>query len=787
MRGDFSRLRFERRKHYTSVLEQQGRVALDADSNEQRAFDEHFHEIETIDVIGPYGGPQDHPGFEISVSNGAIDIGAGRYYVNGILCENESQVEYGAQPYLIHPAITDSDLLAELGQGAITSIRLFLEVWRRMVTALDDPCLREPALGVADTTTRLQTVWRVVAESTIGKQGQSSKSMPVRSAAAIPQRGVQGTNIPIGNINRPGHTGAGTQGGGGVPQNCCAEMYQLPGPTPRGTLTAQTSGGSSDCSCQPTPAAGYRGLENQLYRVEIHQGGSGQTATFKWSRENGSVVAAVTGISGAVVTVDSVGPDANLGFQAGQWVELSDDTYLFGPQPNQPGELFQIQFVNLEQRTVTMTGPVAQIDPTRNARMTRWEQVGASAGANGVSLQPGSWIELENGIQIQFAGGDFVPGDHWLIPARTATGNIEWPPCGSDGAAFQHPYTMDALRAPLACLHWDNSTQQVVIKDCRKLFPALTEINPQQAASAIHIQKINWANDDLMGLDQLVLNGLEVAVDQKVTGHVDSANFAVVLEVLYRATALTNSVRLDAISGNLQTSSFLQPVLPLRLEVPVDGHVKVTGATVTWRLDPKIDVFLIEAINNLLLAGASQGLYARARVRLLGHTIFAGLGSAQIFLDGQCFGTTGLRADQATPRIDLQFPSGDLERASDFESWFYLLPVVELTSLVLNPAAVELLSWSTPVVSEATLHVSYPPAADTFVDISVTGPQQVPTGFIQFPSTVTVKAGQTSAIFNVTVSPTSIINTFQIVATLPSKIGKTSTVSASLAVKGLTS
>ena len=35
MRGDFSRIRFNPGKNYTAVLEQQGRVALDADANEQ--------------------------------------------------------------------------------------------------------------------------------------------------------------------------------------------------------------------------------------------------------------------------------------------------------------------------------------------------------------------------------------------------------------------------------------------------------------------------------------------------------------------------------------------------------------------------------------------------------------------------------------------------------------------------------------------------------------------------------------------------------------------------------
>src|ERR1035438_2742897 len=122
MRGDFSRLRFEETKHYTSVLEQQGRVGLDSDRNEQRAIDEHILETEGIDIIGPFGGPKDKAGFAITIAGNTIDIGAGRYYVGGVLCENEAQLAYGKQPYLIHPAVADSDLLSELASGTIDSI-----------------------------------------------------------------------------------------------------------------------------------------------------------------------------------------------------------------------------------------------------------------------------------------------------------------------------------------------------------------------------------------------------------------------------------------------------------------------------------------------------------------------------------------------------------------------------------------------------------------------------------------------------------------------------------------
>ena len=43
--------------------------------------------------------------------------------------------------------------------------------------------------------------------------------------------------------------------------------------------------------CEIAATAGYQRLENQLYRVEIHDGGT--APTFKWSRENGSVAYAV--------------------------------------------------------------------------------------------------------------------------------------------------------------------------------------------------------------------------------------------------------------------------------------------------------------------------------------------------------------------------------------------------------------------------------------------------------------------------------------------------------------
>src|SRR5579872_6484477 len=104
MKGDFSRIRFNRTKHYTAVLQQQGRVSLDADTNEQAAIHQELRETEIIDVIGPFGGPQGNEGFGISLSGNTIQIGGGRYYVAGILCEGPA-VSYMQQPFLLAPAV----------------------------------------------------------------------------------------------------------------------------------------------------------------------------------------------------------------------------------------------------------------------------------------------------------------------------------------------------------------------------------------------------------------------------------------------------------------------------------------------------------------------------------------------------------------------------------------------------------------------------------------------------------------------------------------------------------
>jgi Family of unknown function (DUF6519) len=807
MRGDFSRIRLSRGKGYTSVLEQQGRVSLDADANEQRFLDERLRRVEIRDVIGELGAPAGDAGFAVTVADGALQIGAGRYYVGGLLVENPAPVPYDSQPF-VTSANNSAALLAAVAAGK-QAVQFYLRAWQRLVTVLDDPCLREPALGQADTTARVQVAWQVIPQCVAYEPGQP-------------------------------------------PGACCAGMYTPQQATvSTGTLSAGMGGSGADCGCGPVATAGYQGIENQLYRVEIHAPGDltqANSATFKWSRENGSVVSAVTSAAQGsnTVTLSSAGPDANLGFQAQQWVELTDDTYDLGDPPGAPGTLYQVQVPDKDALTLQFYAPVSQpVNTALHAKARRWDQSGPGAGPAGIPLASGTAVpmpsgqatgmqfELESGITVTFGPGTYQPGDCWTFPARTATGSVEWPPCGSDGNSFQPPFSPEVCQAPLACMHVAPSSassgsapdpgtagsaggarepaaspavlesltgavtsvkvggiafgptgligalqagQSVTtpapappIEDCRVIFGPL-------ARQAIHVTGINWRNDDLMTLDALVANGLTVTLDQPVTGPVSGGSFVVTVEP--QSTLVTLEARLTGQDESANVVIAAEPVSAGSLKLQqnraavirtievMDMVVRSQGSSLTWSLPLQIAE---ESIQPLISGGAYFHEWARARVRLAGQALFASGGSGLVYLDGKALGRPGTQlADPDVQRVDLSLPSGSGQVASDFESWFQLAPAQTVASLGLNPPALTVIigkegqfagvaeAGSTDaVIPTAYLSLLYQAIAPVTISLSLAASDGSTTGVgtvASVEASVSVAKGQTSASFPVTVS-----------------------------------
>jgi hypothetical protein len=512
-------------------------------------------------------------------------------------------------------------------------------------------------------------------------------------------------------------------------------------------MTAGTVAATADCGCAPIPAAGYQGVENQLYRVEIHQGGDETQSTFKWSRENGSVVQAVTAVNGSTVQVASLGPDANLGFQVQEWVELSDDGALFGPKPNQAGALYQIQSIQTAVPSLTMAGSVTAVDPAQNARIRRWDQSGPSASSTGIPLSAGNWIGLENGIQVCFGTGTYSPGDYWTIPARTATGTIEWPLPGSAGPTYEPPHSMRVGQAPLGCIHWtpEPATQRYTVDDCRLLFEPLTALTTPSPPH-VHVETVSWTNDDFTTLDQLLADGLTVGLDWVLSSPVNSANFIVTVESVRAPDRDDNIVSfVTGQDGQTLPSTLLRDVTIADSAITVTTQTLASGASgslLSWQLPlanapntPKLQILEIVALEQLLLTAAAAGLFARVRVKLPGESIFASGPTGLSYLDGRALGQPGTRADRSQ-RIDLKLPSGQGTLSSDLDGWFYLAPHLQIEDLSTNgPFTVvadsfnDVESVQAPVnnipqtvTPQATIDLNYPPiaaAAGTPVTLSL--------------------------------------------------------------------
>ncbi len=500
MSFDSSRFTFDPWNDFLGVVMLQGRPQLDSDWNEWLAELARRIQAGTLDLIGHAGYPANTPNaflikiFQDSLGKNHLTIGPGRMYVDGLLAENHGYrpkaqwdpalAEMSGSPQIPSPAEEDIDYAQQqpyypgapfpTGNGPFL---VYLDVWKRAVTSLEWPDIVEKALGV-DTTGRLQTVWQV-------------KFLDVSTV-----------------------TGGVTCS---TPDSGITPWQQLIQPS-TGQLTTDVVQSSSSGPCCLTANTGYTGLENQLYRLEIHQKGAPistktgpisypiptGTATFKWSRNNASVATAVTAITAVTVgstpssqlSVQSTGKDNVLRFSPNDWVEIIDDWLELS---GQQGELHQVSGVDDTGSTVTVSTPVSATkfpvgatgltDPTRHTRLVKWDQQGTVLESDGTTVwanlsgsgstgdipvpPPGTTLILEDGITATFglaaSGTSFNSGDFWCFAARATDGTVE-------KLSQALPMGIHHHYARLSVVTFGSGSTAGTVSDCRVMFPPLTKL-----------------------------------------------------------------------------------------------------------------------------------------------------------------------------------------------------------------------------------------------------------------------------------------------------------------------
>lgn len=392
MKTQISRDGFRADRRYSGVYQQQGRMITDRDWNELVDTLKSMLASSLSEVVG-IGGPREGA-LRLSKSSPSAPLRLipGIAYVNGLRgavvstvpfgsdCGFDQQVDYPAAP--------------PLPSG---SYLIYLDLWERPVTALEDAGLRDPALHGADTTTRTQVMAQV-------------KFQPLALAIKDP--------LPPPAVSRSGSA----------------------------TLTVrfpQGSGESSADPCDPRIEEIEEVGGDFLFRLEVHdvswEGGGLPSSppsqvVLKWSRENGAEQQLFAGAPAEFKTEPSVFElyrgvaERHLGlhFAPERWSPqrgvLFNDFPASPPAPDSPQDPWFVRrwdgyVVLLRQGSTWSIAPATPggFEPAKSAP-------GATLDPIAENLLRIHLTDLDVDLLLQDGTTSrvFVPGDFWSVPVRRA-------------------------------------------------------------------------------------------------------------------------------------------------------------------------------------------------------------------------------------------------------------------------------------------------------------------------------------------------------------------------------
>lgn len=524
----------------------------------------------------------------------------------------------------------------------------YLEVWERLVTAVEDPGIREVALGTLDTSVRTRLTGQV-------KLAPLSVAVPVGGQIPIARAAFDNVEVSAGQL----------------------------------FLTVPTGSTTLDPCGVPT-ADGYSGDDNRLYRIQVHHGGSLSQVTFTWSRDNASELFAATLSPGGDLMLDASTPLA-----AGDLVEVLSNVVDLGddqpgavsiggflPPERAVGQLGQLLEVPTQAGDDAVRFRLADVDDASvpvaldqrygdltaaGLKLRRWHGVlDPRRLAGGGAVDPAASYVLEDAITVSLsATGSFRPGQYWQYQARAGVPPAEpWRTLPHGPERWFTPLALlrlpesspPGLDEPWELVAWlderfdrlcelraddvafdgdriptDSDTVQEALEELYGRIPA-TPVWPRLAGEGI-----SWRNDRPLPLAEFN-EGLQVRFTEEMNPATATPSaFVVTLEV--------------PLDGN---PSITVPHI-------VDGVVKVSGRA--WTFMPRsLDGGQVAAWEKALGRGV------RCRVRLTSDVILDLAGKRP--LDGDTVGR--LVTSGYDTWVDLDLPSGDGQRGGDFHSWFFL-------------------------------------------------------------------------------------------------------------------
>jgi hypothetical protein len=229
-------------------------------------------------------------------------------------------------------------------------------------------------------------------------------------------------------------------------------------------------------------------------------------------------------------------------------------------------------------------------------QVRRWD-----SSASFVTVNSNSYSELENGIQVKFNGSEFKTGDYWLIPARTASGDIEWPkngkcPIATPPEGIVHRY------CPLALIEYDQNNIKL-LTDLRRVFETTVSITDKliihSGASSITLQPLKFkiigpihhkCKLAIQSVPPLVIVGLQSCTNSPDISNSQECSTISYTEDLSLIPLLTNYY--GRVAGDSESEELVE-------RLGLDGYLKPTSTVPPFIKPVSIDTekFYVLAIN----------------------------------------------------------------------------------------------------------------------------------------------------------------------------------------------
>ncbi|WP_295386949.1 DUF6519 domain-containing protein [uncultured Thiodictyon sp.] len=550
MGSDRARISYNPARQYREVVSQQGRVTLEADVNEAQRLGSEALRRQTLDVVGTCGTPDD--GYAVVLAGGAdFGIGPGTLYLGGWrLCLGQP-IAYLSQPDWLDWS-TDphwADPAAWTGNAAV-----LLLCREQEVTAVEDPALREVALGGPDTAARTRLLQRVILAPT--------KSAHCANAVADIDSFWKGQGLSCDPA-----TG----------ELCSASRLKV----------TVLSTAPADSPCDPPAQSGYLGADNQLIRVQItaFDSATGQ-GRLLWGFNNAATIFPCTTPDPSTLrlTARPLGTDQTP--RTGQAVQVLRAAADLGEGAVAAGlcgvvATLEAPYQPESQRVALPSGLPDDYAATPGSAplfLRLWEAELAFKLDDPVELA-GTGLA----VTLSAAGGTALHiGDFWCVAARPLTPNAVYPQ-----RLLSEPQPPDGPRqwaCPLAILG-KAGTDWTKLADCRLPFENLVALT----AHTRHDPSVYYKDDagteqplhagDSLSITTLA-RGLRLALPQPVVAaSVNDAALFVTAEVPVLARALFEEREISDLlySGNL---SYEVPRTDLRATMLVGYQPVVMAATV---------------------------------------------------------------------------------------------------------------------------------------------------------------------------------------------------------------